>query len=585
MNRIRLLPDSIASKIAAGEVVTSPASVVKELVENSIDAGATEITVHVNEGGKRLIKVVDNGVGIAREDCPLSFGRHATSKIAAEEDLFSIKTMGFRGEALFSIASVARVTLVSRVKEEVSGVKVTVEGGGKPVVEDSGAPCGTAVEVKDLFYNTPARLKFLKSVPVEAARVADTVKKTALAFPGITFRLFHGSSKVMETRKGNLKERIADIFGGEILKELVSVNSTGFSDEGVMVKGFTGRCGFTYATSKGLFTYVNSRPVYDRGINRAIIGAYSGMLEPSRYPFSVIDITLPPEEVDVNVHPSKSEVRFGNPSFVFEIVKGGIKDALRNEGAFMDKGPGPHYISTEAVKDIQGGVTGVREAVMPFSLPRFKGLEPPEKEEILSPAFSGLTVVGQLWAEFLIVEGEDGFLLIDQHAAAERVRFERLKSRCHEPGEAASQYLMTPERLDLTPQEADALHGFMPYLEKIGFEIVPFGKSSKSGGETFLVKAVPDILSGRWNAGVIKDVLEEKSFFGGSGAIEKNIDSVLMTIACHSVVRGPRPLTKEEALSLLRDMAEVDFSGHCPHGRPVVRRFARAEVEAMFKRR
>ncbi|MBI5599253.1 MAG: DNA mismatch repair endonuclease MutL [Deltaproteobacteria bacterium] len=590
-NRIKLMPEALASKIAAGEVVERPASVVKELIENSIDAGATEITVEVTEGGRRLVRVTDNGSGISREDCSMAIERHATSKIAAEEDLFNIKTMGFRGEALSSMAAVARVTLRSRLKGEVSGTRVVVEGFGRPAVTDDGGPEGTSVEVRDLFYNVPARLKFLKSAGVEFGRILDTVKRAAVAFPEIRFKLFHGSSKVMDAKKGGLKERIADVFGEGVLKEVVSVEHAGRPDA-IEVIGFAGTPELSHPTSKGLFTYVNKRWVRDRGINRAIIEGYSGMIEGSRYPFAIINIKIRPDDVDVNVHPAKNEVRFKSASMVFDGVKNAVREAL-SRGAGMTSVAFPKgYFTPRTSGETGRGAYGARESVSPWAFPvkgEMRGMPDLKETEESAPypSFHGDFLapgfVGQIWGEFLVFEGEGEFLLIDQHAASERVRFERLKSRYHDGID--SQYLLVPERFDATPEERDALEGVTPHLEKMGFEIVPFGPSGTHGKEAFLIKAVPNILSARGYAGLIKDLIEEFSGIGGSSRVEELVDGALMTIACHSVIRGPRPMTAEEAAALLKDLSAVDFSGRCPHGRPVMKRFTRAEVEAFFKRR
>ena len=583
-NNIKLMPEGLSLKIAAGEVVERPASVVKEAVENSIDAGATEIGVHVNEAGRRLIKVVDNGCGITREDCGLLFRRHATSKISAEEDLSYIKTMGFRGEALSSIASVAKVTLISRPPSSAVGTRVTVDGGGVPVIADEGCPVGTTLEIKDLFYNTPARLKFLKTNSAEFGRITDTVKRISIINPAVRFKLFHGSSKVIDAKKGGLKERVADIFGAEILRELLEVKE---ESEKISVRGFIGRPELSYAAGKGFFTYVNSRPIYDRSINRAIMDGYSGMLDGGRYPFSIVDIRIAPDCVDVNVHPAKSEVRFRDTSFVFDAVKSAVKNALRNYGVFKEKAgaltkgfSSPDAASGKAAFPDKG----VKEYVMPWG-GETEAFSFQKKEEFQSPQFLAMEVLGQLWGEFLIVEDKDGFFIIDQHAASERVRFEELKKRYYRGPGIGSQYLLAPERFPAGPKERDALSSSMPYLKKLGFEIVPFGQSFSGGEETFLIKAVPDILSGSGNARLVKDLVEELSHYDVSSKVEKNIEAALATIACHSVIRGRRPLTKEEALSLLNDMARVDFSSFCPHGRPAVKRFTREEVEMMFKRR
>ncbi len=594
--KIRLMPELLSSKIAAGEVVERPASVVKELVENSIDAGATEITVEVGDGGRRLVRVTDNGEGMSREDAALAFERHATSKISTEEDLLNIRTMGFRGEALSSIAAVARVTLKTRPRDETTGTRVQVDGGSRPMVMDEGCPVGTTVEVRDLFYNTPARQKFLRSPRTEFSRILDSVKRIALIHPGIRFTLLHGPSRVIDAKKGRLKERVLDIFGPDVLKGLVEIGGRVADKSGICVSGLVSRPELSYTTSRHLFTYVNGRWVRDRSLNRAVHNGFSGMLDPSRYPFSIIDLRLPFDEVDVNVHPAKCEVRFKNHSLIYNMVMSSVRDALAGSG------------QAPAVRSSSGVYVPVEEALPPLakvhaaeeprpeplyrtrSAPagateRTERLDFQGTEDKINPEFMDAEIVGQLWGEFLIVQKDEEFFVIDQHGAAERVRFERLRERFYRDGEVGSQYLLLPERFETTPEERDALKEVMPYLERMGFDIEPFGPSRIHGGETFIIKASPEILSGRRSAELVKELVEELAETGSRSKVERGIDSALMRIACHSVIRGRRTLSKEEAMALLRDLAGVDFSGHCPHGRPVVRRFSRAEVEAMFERR
>ncbi len=638
-NKIKLMPELLSSKIAAGEVVERPASVVKELVENAIDAGAIEITVNVTDGGRQGIRVTDNGSGIPRADAPLAFGRFATSKITTEADLDNITTMGFRGEALSSIASVAKVTLTTRTGEEVAGTKVTVNGGSAPVVTEAGCPVGTVITVDELFYNTPARLKFMRTAQTEFGRIAETLKRIALSCPDIRFRLVHGNSNSLDVKKGELKERIADVFGAQTASALVPVGGAGVPEQGVSVSGFVGRPELNFATGKNVNTYINKRWVRDRSVSRAVADGFSGMIEAGRYPFCVLNITLPSDHVDVNVHPAKSEVRFGKPSFVFSLVKAAVKDALRKSGVSrggvesvpVSGGPVDNRSSYSRPDDYRGGgarsFTGSRinetqprggyadnasQAGSQSTPPAFRP-EPREEflgarglglgqvqgsnlsaadalpfrqtdKDVLSPEFLEMQVVGQLWGEFLIVEGRGEFFLIDQHGAAERIRYERLRAEYREGKGVSSQYLLIPERFETTPEEREELNKVIPCLEKVGFDIASFGPSSTCGGDTYMIKAVPEVLTGRDSARLIKDLVEELADVGGSARVEQRLDAVFMRIACHSVIRGPRPLTTEEARALLAAMARVDFAANCPHGRPVIKTYSRAEVEAMFGR-
>jgi DNA mismatch repair protein MutL len=583
MSRIHILDKSLASKIAAGEVVERPESVLKELLENSIDAGASMISVHIIEGGKRLIKVVDNGSGIAKEDAPLAFLRHATSKISTEDDLEHIMTMGFRGEALASISAVSRVTLRTRRPGEVAGTSVIIEGGAEPLISDDGCPEGTAIEIKDLFYNTPARLKFLRGAEAEYGRILEIFKKIALVNPERRFRISHGSGRTLDAMPGTLGQRIADLFGVDV-KQLIEIATPD-------LKGFIGNHELTYPTPKYVHTYVNGRPVRDRSINRAILEGYGQLLDGGRYPFIVIDLIVPPEDVDVNIHPTKSEVRFKNTRYIDDLVKYGVRGVLTG---FSTSPAGP--ASFERPQPFRSAVPQAKtpflaEASEPYnsSLPvesplflQFEDIDDATK----TPEFLRLSVIGQLWDEFLIAETpeRDGNIyIIDQHGAAERCAFERLKE-AFASGTVKSQALLLPERFETTPDEKEEVLNALPRLSEMGFEVVPFGPSIKSGGETFLVKSVPDILSGRASAHLIKDLAQETSHYGGSSKIDEKIESALMRIACHSVVRGAVTLSRDQGQALLKDLSRVDFAGHCPHGRPVVKRISRGELEAMFKR-
>lgn len=582
MSCIRILDKSLASKIAAGEVVERPESVLKELLENSLDAGATTIAVHIIEGGKRLIKVTDNGSGISKEDAPLAFLRHATSKISTEDDLERITTMGFRGEALASISAVSRVTLRTKKPGEISGTSVAIEGGSEPLITDDGCPEGTSIEIKDLFYNTPARLKFLRGAEAEYGRILEIFKKIALINPDRRFRITHGSGRPLDAMPGTLRERIADLFGVDG-KQLIEISTPD-------LKGFVGSHELTYPTPKYVHTYVNGRWVRDRSINRAILEGFGSLVDPGRHPFAVLDLIVPPEDVDVNIHPTKSEVRFKNTRYVYDLVKYAVRGALNNSSArpvSYDR-PQTERNSPQTVRPYlaeAGGIYGKPAAsASPSRAPELEFFE--ADAAVKNPEFLRLAVIGQLWGEFLVAEAseKDGVAyIIDQHGAAERCAFEKLKERLA-AGSVRSQALLLPERFDTTPDEKEEVMKALPGLAKMGFEIVPFGPSLKSGGETFLVKSVPDLLSSRATAGLVRDLAHELSAYGGSGRLDEKMESALMRIACHSVVRGPRPLTREEGLSLLKDLSKVDFAGHCPHGRPVVKKISRAELEAAFKR-
>jgi len=587
MPKINVLDSLLASKIAAGEVIDRPASVVKELMENSIDAGASSIGVFLAEGGKRVIKITDNGEGISREDAPLAFMRHATSKISKEEDLDAVLTMGFRGEALASVASISRVTLKTRRRMETEGTLVSIEGGAPPLVSGDGCPEGTLIEVKDLFFNTPARLKFLRSSDSEYGRALEIFKRLALINPKTRFKIQHGSGRPVETSPGALKDRIFDLFG-IAEKDIIEVKAP-------FVEGYIGALGDGYPTSKWLFIYVNERVVRDKSINRAVMDGYGQMLPSGRFPFAIIDVKIPPEDVDINIHPTKSEVRFRNQSFVYDAVKLAVRGAI---GSLSAPGRQPTiqnkagYGYNRPFSPFSGSPFAEESASTGYSPDLPEPLPPPlpflrdEGDDVKNPEFLGLEIVGQLWGEFLIAESHANggeYYVIDQHGAAERAAFEKLKKRFYGEG-IRRQLLLLPERIETTPDEKDTILASVGYLDRMGFEIIPFGPSLKGGGESFLIKSVPEVLkSGRCDR-LIGELSEEISNVGGSLKIEDKIEGALMRIACHSVIRGPRQLTKEEGAALLKELARIDFASHCPHGRPVVKKYSRKDIESAFKR-
>ncbi|OGP30490.1 MAG: hypothetical protein A2073_04350 [Deltaproteobacteria bacterium GWC2_42_11] len=572
-SKIKVMPPDLAAKIAAGEVVERPASVVKELVENSLDAGAADISIHIVDGGKKLIRVYDNGEGMSREDAVLAFERHATSKILKDDDLCSISTMGFRGEALPSIASVSDAMVATKVAGEIAGTRIRVRGGKIEDISDFGCPDGTTVEVRDIFFNVPARLKFLRSNAAEMGRIQDVVHHLSLANPDIRFKLTHGKNILLNaSANSDLKTRACDILGTDIMRGVIPVEGNG---GGVSVMGFVSNSNITYPTTKGVFVFVNKRWIRDKGINYAILQAYKNMLMRDRYPLAVLFISLPPEDVDVNVHPAKTEVRFKNPRFIYDVISDAIRNAILQKNKDYPDGtvtalhtsvpqdrirePAIHY-QTQDIADRQA-------ALFEKAFHGTNGISFPE-----------LNFVGQLWDEYIICNDESMFYIIDQHAAAERIAFERIRKEYYSYG-IRGQILLVPEIIEVSAAEKEALDSSIDVIKDLGFEIEQFG------GNTFILKAVPEILSGRGCSGLLKDMTEEICSFGKAARIEDAIDAILVKLACHSVIRGRRKLTRDEVVSLFKQLSEVDFASNCPHGRPVVKMFSKTEIETMLKRR
>ncbi len=603
--KIRVMTPELAGKIAAGEVVERPSSVVKELLENAIDAGAERISIHITDGGKLSIKVVDDGEGMTRSDALTAFERHATSKIMSEGDLESLVTMGFRGEALPCIASVSEVELVTKVRGRVSGTVVKVRGAKVEEVVEHGAADGTSIEVKNLFFNTPARRKFLRSAMTEFGHIKDVVERIALSSPSIGFQLFNGRNLVLNSPPTGREGRTRDVLSRYKGMELLPVE---FRGDHLELSGSLSTPDLSLATTKGFYVYVNQRLVRDKGINRAIINGVRGLFMDGRFPVAILYIAVSSADVDINVHPAKSEVRFRLPVEIYREVSRAISDAflsgslsrgvappeVRETSGGYRGGNADAYRRDNSSRPRNGGIDGYTgyaghgdrggeptadrggiegrpsEGLLPFT---------PQQGDAKNPHFLDMEVVGQLWGEYLVCSREDEFYIIDQHAAAERVLFEKLKGEYCAGGSTTSQFLLVPEVIELSPVEHEFFGNLLPFLTRLGFTIEPFG------GTTFIIKAIPTILSDKRCQSLIKDLAEEMATIGVSSRIEERIEEILQRIACHGVIRGPRDLPREEARSLLLQMSETDLSSHCPHGRPSVKAFSKSDLEVMFKRR
>ena len=599
-NKIRILEENLCNKIAAGEVVERPASVVKELLENALDAGAGEISIEVEQGGKGLVRVSDDGEGMARDDLLLCVERHATSKIASDDDLFRLRTFGFRGEALPSIAAVSRLTLSSRTAAAEAGWEVYLEGG---VVRRSGAvglPCGTVVEVRNLFFNTPARRKFLRRDETELGHIGDVVTKLALANPEVRFRLQHNGRTLIDVyRNHSLEERVAALLGRPLLKDLLPFCKDG---EGPLaVHGLIAQPGQNRSTSSAIFTYINGRYIRDRVVQHAVMEGYRNLLLKGRYPVVVLFLDLDPELVDVNVHPTKHEVRFRDQRQVHEFIVASLRETLRPTGwlgSLPEVDPAHEEIAEPVATAAAAAAGRIEEAMQAYAtrsgtpalfpqrpqapqsrpMPMAAGSEP----SLTIPASSGgyfasLQIIGQYRRSYLLCQDGDDLVLIDQHAAHERIGFERLKAQFFADG-IERQLLLFPSLLELDFREAAWLGEHLDDLARLGFEIEPFG------GNAFVVKATPQLLGEVTVNDLIRDVAGELAALGNSGLLEDALDKVLIRMACHGMLRANQTLSPAEGRALLEDLDRVDFRGNCPHGRPVMKRLTLGEVERMFKR-
>lgn len=572
MGKIRVLSDSVARKIAAGEVIERPASVVKELVENSLDAGARHVVVELEQGGRSRIAVTDDGEGIAREDVSVAFEPHATSKIRSDDDLSRIATLGFRGEALPSIAAVSDLDLWTCRRGDAAGTHLRLRGGQPIVHEDAGTAVGCRIEVRDLFFSTPARRKFLKAAATEAGHVAQLLGRLALARPEIGFALRQDGRDTLSLPPDGRRARIRRVLGAEIDAHLRPVAADG----AVGVCGFVSHPHFTAANARNVLFFVNGRWVRDRLLQHALLAAYATLIPHGRHPAAVLFLDLPPEAVDVNVHPTKLEVRFRDGQAVHEAIRRAVREAMRGSMAAA---------SAPVARE-----PGIAEAPAPYaadSLPASDGpagrlrLVPAESPRVLAFAvdglFTSLRIVGQVFDGYLVCEGDGEIVLIDQHAAHERVAFERLRAG-RTQGRVETQAMLVPQPVEVVAGDADLLAAAAEDLAGLGLEIEPFGERS------VLVRAVPALLPAGSIVPLVQAIAADLAQTERSRALEARTDGLLATIACHSVVRVGQRLSDTEMRALLAAMDSIDLNASCPHGRPVARRIARGELERRFGR-
>jgi DNA mismatch repair protein MutL len=656
MGRIRVLTDQVANQIAAGEVVDRPASVVKELLENALDAGATRIRIEVEGGGRKLIRIVDNGCGMVRDDALLAFERHATSKLRSSEDLLAIATLGFRGEALPSIASIARLDLETRAEEESAGTRIEIVGGRMHRVEDAGLPPGTTIAVRDLFFNTPARRKFLKSETTELSHVTALVTHYALAHPDKHFELHSATHALLQAPPvAQPADRIFQIFGKDTLDHLlplaaeVDLERVGLpapppwkQDEDyeppvpghLRLSGFTSKPELEKLNRNSIYSFVNRRLVRDRLLLHAVSEAYRNILPPTSFPVVLLFLELPPEEVDVNVHPAKTEVRFRQPSFVHDFVR----DTLRNKIVQSRPAMGflaaleTHAVASPSLLPGVSAIPGAPESA-PFtgSADRF-ALEPPPvmsmaprldftaaangsviaaeeaaalailtaelpptaatengsappiasayavaAEATTLHALASLKPIGQLRESFILATNEEGLWIIDQHVAHERVLFEKIL-REREVERVQRQRLLMPLLIDLTPAQMVAFAEIASELERNGFEVEPFGP------RTLAIKAAPVGLEGRELERMLIEVLEQSDRLDQRENLGTARARIAASLACHSAIKINMPLDPERMAWLLRELGKTELPTSCPHGRPIALRYSWKDIERAFHR-
>ena len=574
---IKLLPPELATKIAAGEVVERPVSVIKELVENSLDAGASQVLVEIAEGGVGQLKVVDDGQGIPAAELELAFQRHATSKLENQEQLEAVATLGFRGEALPSIASVSRLTMSSRTPDSLSGHLLELQWGEIVRSGPLGCQRGTTVEAWDLFGNMPARRKFLKSNSAESSRVQELVSRYALAFPYVRFQLSVDGRAVLNTPgNGRTRETLLALYGAEVAGAMLEVHEED-PESGYQVEGFISPPSLHRANRSYVTFFVNHRWIQNRMLSFALEEAYHGLLPDKRYPLTAINLAMPYGDVDVNSHPTKREVRFQQEGKVFSTLQRAVRAAVVADSPVPSidaSRPMPVPGSPYAGSFHRGGGTSSFFSPSAFNFPQEQPSAPPDAAAPRPPA-PALKVVGQVKLTYVVAEGPDGMFLVDQHAAHERVLFDQIRRKAAEKS-PQSQALLEPVTLELTPSQAEVHKANAQFLGDYGFQLEDFGANS------VLLRSVPSIMTTQAPAQSLLAVLDMVAF---EGLLRQQEDILAATIACHSAIRAGKSLTEEEMRALLEQLEQADNPHTCPHGRPTMIHFSSTNMDREFGRR
>jgi DNA mismatch repair protein MutL len=595
MGQIKVLDQNMVNMIAAGEVIERPASIVKELVENSIDAGAAKITVTVEDGGRKLISIADNGCGMDAEDLACAFEPHTTSKIHTSDDLRAISTLGFRGEALASIASVAQVKAVSRTKDLLAGNCVEIDCGSKGECFPCSADTGTTVQVRDLFYKLPARRKFLKSANTEMSHIIEQFTRIGLANATIELALIHNGREMFRlSREQGIYPRIAELFGQETADALLETQS---KEKGLDIVAYLGKPEIAATSNRLQFIFLNGRFIRDKFISHAIKEAYRGAIDPTRFPAAFLFIRMPYEDYDVNVHPTKIEVRFYNANLVHSQILATLREKLL--GTDLDtlaRAPRPAENSipplrrdnriAEAMEEFFKRHRPTSQRQIPFTAGHT------ESPQVYPGGFNPQHKVGglpnntyvetnrrfmQVHDSFIIAENDEGFVIIDQHALHERIMYEHLRKRV-QASPLESQKLLVPESFQLTKAQSDTLENNAPLIEKLGIEIVPFGPKAVA------IQSFPVLLAKAQPADFLRDVIDILSEKGATLDDDSLLDEVLHMAACKAAIKAGQKLTDGEIQQLLADKETVESSSHCPHGRPTTIKFTLTELEKQFKR-
>ncbi len=572
LRQIRLLDAHTVNQIAAGEVVERPASAVKELVENALDAGSSRVQIHLEEAGRRLLRVSDDGCGMDQDSARLALQRHATSKIGSVDDLNGVETLGFRGEALPSIASVSRMTLSTGERDGLRHV-LRVEGGELSEDAAESGPRGTTVTVEDLFYNTPARLKFLKTDGHELATVVEAVSKYAVSRPSVVFRLTHGSAVLVETSgSGDALTALAEVWGKESVRALAPVDAFNGT---ARVTGFVSPPHFTKPNRNWYWLFVNGRPVRSKTVTAALDQAFRSLTPEKRYPLALLDVRIDPAKVDVNVSPTKSEVKFHQDGAVFDAVRRAVTSALLEHGMVPDAESVSR--ASEALREAGDFERAAVQLAMMAQAPMGVPVAVPEPGRSMPELLQGLRVLGQIADTFIVAENDTALLIVDQHVAHERVLYERLRdSRGAVPIE--TQTLLEPETLHLDRRTAELLAEKLEELRLVGFDLERFG------GDSFLVRTVPAAVRGKTAMQLLRDLAEELADGTATGCLVPARDEILILCSCKMAVKAGDKLGHAEMERLMQDLALTENPYLCPHGRPITVVMPKSDLMRRFKR-
>ena len=604
--QIRVLSEELSNQIAAGEVVERPASVVKELLENSIDAGATLIRIDIEGGGKKKIRIMDNGMGMLPEECRIAFSRHATSKISDFSDLETIHSLGFRGEALPSIASVAKVRCTSARSENQGGKLIVVEGGEFIEEKDFACPQGTTIEVAQLFYSTPARSKFLKSDSTEFSHITQVVTQQALAYPSIQFQLTHNGREVIQTLPSDqIHYRIAELFGTELAKSLVQVKS---SSGDYRLEGYVSNPVFTRSNRSAQYCFINGRFVRDKVVFHATQQGYSHLLPKGQHPALFLYLNMDPKLLDVNVHPSKAEVRFAFQQDVHQFISRSIREALEKnlQSPVEDLQPDhenipiktnyekPFYRETPAWVNESEEVAAFKHKNLSEALKNMTGSHGFDSKISSSPQqvmgfdkapipvsnliYSEFEPLGQLNSSFIIMQGEKGLLVVDQHVAHERILYERFRESAKEK-KIEVQNLLFPLTIEFSPAETELLIFHLDRLKQLGLELETFGKNE------FLLRTVPAILKNIDNEKLLRDTIELLPKDGDENILHEKYEDVLIMMSCRNAIKVNHPLNLDQIRKLISDLEQTSMPFTCPHGRPISLLFDMDDILKKFLRK